>query len=93
MPLEIVELVRVMRVRRRAEQHKLTTVVEAVMDGVCDERQTLLMIEPPNIANDGTQHVASQKRFSAGLVREFVVQRVDAVFARDVVVRFGFQTS
>lgn len=47
MTLHALELSGDAAIRRRAEQDKLTAVVQAVIDRVGDEWQTLLLIQPP----------------------------------------------
>src|SRR5574344_2492887 len=65
-----------------AEQHELAAVAEAVVDGVCDQRHALLVVEATDEADDGLVNV---------LEPEAVSERALAlVFVADFRGRIGF---
>ncbi len=57
------------------------------MDGVGDERHAFLLVQPADVADDGLEHILQPEPLPQGLlVLVLVVERVDAVLARDVAV-------
>ncbi len=89
MLLEVPEMVPDAAVRAGSQQHELAAVLQAVMDGVGDERHAFLLIQPADVADDGLEHIPQPEPLPQRLlVLVLVVEGVDAVLARDVAVDF-----
>src|ERR1035437_7877384 len=87
MLLETPEMVPDATVRAGSQEHELAAVLQAVMDGVGDERHALLLIQPADVADDGPERIPQPKPLPQRLlVLVLVVERVDAVLTRDMAV-------
>ncbi len=87
MLLEVPEMLPDAAIRAGSQQHELRAVLQAVMDGVGDERHAFLLVQPADVADDGLERIPQPEPLPQRLlVLVFVVERVDAVLARDVAV-------
>src|ERR1039458_6118076 len=89
MLLEVPEMVPDAAVRAGSQEHELAAVLQAVMDGVGDERHAFLLIQPANVTDDGPERIPQPEPLPQRLlVLVLVVEAVDAVSARDMPVNF-----
>src|ERR1035441_8196783 len=90
MLLEVREMLPDAAIRAGSEKHELAAALEAVMDGVGDERHAFLLIQPADVADNGLKCILQPEPLPQRLlVLVLVIERVDAVLARDVAVDFG----
>src|SRR5205085_10329620 len=76
-------------IRAGAQQHELAPVLETIMNRMGDERNTFLMIQPSDIANDRFKNFLKPKSLPQRfLVLIFAVQRFNAILARYVPIGF-----
>src|ERR1035441_2007308 len=77
-------------IRAGSQEHELAAVLEAEMGGVGDERHAFLLIQPADVADNGLEHILQPEPLPQRLlVLVLVIERVQAVLARDVAVEFG----
>src|ERR1039458_3903321 len=90
MLLEVSEMLPDPCIRTGPQQYELAAVLEAVMDGVGDERHAFLLIQPADVTDNGLKHILQPEPLPQRLlVLVLVIERVEAVLARDVAVDFG----
>ena len=57
MLLEAPEMLPDAAVRAGSQEHELAAVLQAVMDGVGDQRHAFLLIQPADVADDGLERI------------------------------------
>src|SRR5437773_6855338 len=76
-------------IRTGAEEDELAAVVETIMNGVSDERHTLLVVEPAHVADQRLENVLQPKPLPQGVfVRVLIVQGFNPILAGNVAIGF-----